>query len=296
MVCALPDGSGRFVAGEDTGQPDPPAGWGVFETDGAQVGRLVTTALTAKPEPYGCTFDAAGRLFTTEMGDAGFGGGNGQLILWFPPYDRFPDPATQRSANACKLATDIGTAAGVAIDAEGRVYVASSSGFRIHRFLPPFPADLDACSARDATGAPLATGVRRETFAWAKPASGLVTYAGLAFGPDGHLYASSVATGRIGALDADGALVRLVLSPDGWLPPLATGTPQGLAFDAAGRLYYADLGLRWKGTSLRPERGRGKVWRIGFSDGVPGAPELVLDDLEFPDGVGILEGALDAPR
>ena len=30
MLCLLPDGSGRFVMGEDTGQPSPPPGWGVI--------------------------------------------------------------------------------------------------------------------------------------------------------------------------------------------------------------------------------------------------------------------------
>ena len=29
-ICSIPDGSGRFVLGEDTGQPTTPAGWGVF--------------------------------------------------------------------------------------------------------------------------------------------------------------------------------------------------------------------------------------------------------------------------
>jgi len=292
MVCALPDGSGRFVAGEDTGQPHPPAGWGVFEPDGRQVGRLVTTATAAKPDPYGCGFDPAGRLFTTEIGDAGFTGGNGQLILWFPPYDRFPDPGSvdATSPNACKLATDIGTAMGVAIDAQGRVYVASSSGFRILRFSPPFPASVAECSARDSTGAPAAPTVQREVFAWAKPASGLLTYSGLAFAPNGNLYAASVATGRIGELDAHGDLVRLVLAPDRWLPPFATGTPQGLAVDAAGSLYYADLALAWRGATLWPGP-NGRVWRIRFQGGAPQAPEEILGGLEFPDGVGVLDAA-----
>ncbi|HSJ98767.1 MAG TPA: hypothetical protein VLC53_16950, partial [Myxococcota bacterium] len=110
MVCALPDGGGRFVAGEDTGQPHPPAGWGVFAADGTQVGRLVASSAARKPDPYGCAFDAQGRLFTTEIGDPGFGpGADGQLVLWFPPYDHFPDPADVDavSANACKIATDV---------------------------------------------------------------------------------------------------------------------------------------------------------------------------------------------
>ena len=303
MVCPLPDGTGRFVAGEDTGQPHPPAGWGVFEANGAQVGKLVATATAELPDPYGCAVDAEGRLFTTEIGDRRFGRGNGQLVLWFPPFDRFPGapgafPATDAtSSNACKLATDLATATGIAIDAQGRVYVAASGGLRVERFSPPFPSGPDAaggCGARDSTGAPLADHVQRDTFAWARPLAGLLTYSGLAFAPNGHLYAASVATGRIAELDANGALVRLVLAPRRWLPPFATGTPQGLAVDASGDLYYADLDLHFGDWSLRPG-GDGKVWRIHFVDGAPQAPEILIRGLEYPDGLGVLPGAL-APR
>jgi sugar lactone lactonase YvrE len=300
MVCALPDGSGRFVAGEDTGQPHPPAGWGVFAPDGSQVGRLVTTSTAHKPDPYGCAFDGQGRLFTTEIGDPGFGPGNGQLILWLPPYDRFPEPpgGDATSTHACKIATDIGTATGVAIDREGRVYVASSSGLRIHRFAPPFPTAADAsggCGARDETGAPMADSVQRETFAWARPQHGLLTFSGLAFAPNGNLYAASVVTGRIGEFDPSGRLVRLVLDSARWLPPHPTGSPQGLAVDGAGTLYYADLGLVWQGTTLRPGA-EGRIWRIRFEAGEPRAPEEVLGGLEYPDGLGVISGALAAPR
>ena len=92
MICALPDGSGRIVAGEDTGQPHPPAGWGVLDRDGRLVGKLVATAAAEVPDPYGCAFARDGRLFTTELGHEGFGTANGQLVLWFPPFDRFPGP------------------------------------------------------------------------------------------------------------------------------------------------------------------------------------------------------------
>jgi sugar lactone lactonase YvrE len=294
MICALPDGSGRFVAGEDTGQPERPAGWGVFAADGAQVGRLVPGSTARVPEPYGCAFDAQGRLFTTEIGDPGFArGAAGQLLLWFPPFDRFPEPAVAdaRSANVCAIATDLGTPSGVAVDREGRVYVASASGFRIHRFLPPFPASLDECTGRDDTGAPLAPDVRRETFAWARPLAGLLTYSGLAFAPHGNLYAASVATGAIGEFTPDGEFVRLVLDPGRWLPGAPTGSPQGLAVDAAGTLYYADLALVWRGGTLRPGPD-GKVWRIRFdAAGAPQPPERVLGGLEYPDGVAVLPAA-----
>ena len=48
VICAIPDGSGRFVLGEDTGQPGVPAGWGVFSADGVQEGKLTATYQTAR--------------------------------------------------------------------------------------------------------------------------------------------------------------------------------------------------------------------------------------------------------
>jgi sugar lactone lactonase YvrE len=301
MICPLPDGSGRFVAGEDTGQPSPPPGWGVFGADGTQVGKLTATYDVPQAEPFGCAFDRQGRLFTTEVGNQDFGPAKGQLILWFPPFDRFPGPpgaypdTDATSENFCKIATDIGTAGGVAIDDAGRVYVASASRFSIQRFSPPFPTSADAaggCGARDRLGSPRADRVQREIFAKRRLRDGLLTYSGLAFAPNGHLYAASVVTGRIGEFDPEGRLVRLVLQSSGWLPPHATGTPQGLAVDAHGTLYYADLDLIRKGLGLRPGPD-GKVWRIRFDDrGAPQAPELVRDGLAFPDGLGVGPGDL----
>ncbi|MDH3707917.1 MAG: hypothetical protein OES57_17765, partial [Acidimicrobiia bacterium] len=70
-ICFVPDGAGRFVAGEDTGQPSPPAGWGVFEADGTQVGKLTATYNVAGAEPFGCEFAPDGTLFTSEVGFQG---------------------------------------------------------------------------------------------------------------------------------------------------------------------------------------------------------------------------------
>ena len=297
MICAFPDGSGRFVAGEDTGQPEIPPGWGVFSPAGVQIGKLTATYHVAQAEPYGCAFDGAGRLFTTEVGNQGFGRPLGQLILWFPPYAAFPGasgshPVTGAvSKNFCKLATDIGTAGAVAVDAKGRVYVASSSRGAILRFSPPFPTSPDAtggCGATDALGSPLAEEVAREVFV-----RGLYTFTGLAFGPDGLLYAASVLTGEIVAIDADGDVVRKILDPTGLLPPIETGHPQGIAFDATGSLYFADLDLVWDFPSLVPGP-NGKLRRIRFdADGRPRPPEILVDGLEFPDGVAVMPDRFD---
>jgi hypothetical protein len=268
QICALPDG--RFACGEDTGQPDPPAGWGVFAPSGEQVGKLTPTYTSSYPEPYGCALDAQGRLLTSEVGDPGFLKSNGQLLLWFPPFGA--------GAGFCRLAGDVGTAGQLAVDAEGRVYLSSASRFRVWRFLPPFPAAAGACGDAPA---------RREALIGPHPSKGLLTYTGVALSPRGTLYVASVLTGRIAEFDLDGKLVRMVLESEDWLPPHATGTPQGLAVGADGTLYYADLDLVWEGWMPGPGPD-GKVWRIRFGpDGAPRAPEVVLRGLAFPDGLAV---------
>ncbi len=284
-ICFIPDGSGRFVAGEDTGQPNPPAGWGVFSADGTQVDKLTATYFTTNPEPHGCEFAPDGTLFTSEVGSQAFGTNDGQLIMWFEGLDSF-----------CKLATDLGTAGGVAVDAAGRVYVAQSSGLTIERFSPPFPTSPDStggCGATDSTGAPAADAVQRETFAAA--GDGMLTFSGIAMAPNGNVYASSVLTGRIAEYDLNGNLVRLLLAPEQSVPPITTGHPQGLAVGGDGTLYYADLDLVGTLPNVGPGPD-GRVWRITFdSDGAPRAPEVVRDGLSFPDGVAIAPGNLETP-
>lgn len=298
IICLLPDGSGRFVLGEDSGQPNPPAGFGVFEKDGRQVGKLTPTYnnQVSNPEPFGCAFDAQGRLFTSDVGDQGFGTPTGQLTVWFPPFDRFPGPpgaypnTNDASTNFCKLAVDVGTAAGVVVDSQGRVYVASASGAQILRFLPPFPTGPDAaggCGATDPQGSPFATVVNREVFA-----TGFI-FSGLALSPAGTLYASSVLTGDIVEYDLDGNLLRALLDPPEALPPIATGNPQSLAVGPDGTLYYADLDLVGTFPALGPGP-NGKVRRLRFdAAGDPLPPEIIRQNLSFPDGVAVLPGDLE---
>jgi outer membrane protein assembly factor BamB len=302
MICALPDGGG-FVLGEDTDQPSPPAGWGIFAPSGTQLGKLTATYFVPGAEPFGCAFAPDGTLFTTEVGAQDFGEANGQLILWFPPYGGFPGPplaypaTDEPSANFCKIATDIGTATGVAVDDQGRVYVASSSGFEILRFSPPFPTGPDAaggCGGVDALGSPVADAVQREVFADSSQGEGMFTFTGLALSAHDTLYAASVLTGRVGEYDLDGHFLRLVVDPPEAIFPTSTGTPQGLAVGGDGTLYYADLDLVGSLPANVDTGPDGKVWRVRFRrNGEPLPPEVVLDGLAFPDGVAVLPGDLE---
>jgi hypothetical protein len=301
QICRIPDGSGRFVAGEDTGQPTPPAGWGVFEADGTQVGKLTATYFVPGAEPHGCAFNKDGNLFTGEVGEQGFATPSGQLIMWFPPFDDFPGPdglypnTNDVSTNFCKIAVDIGTAGAVAIDAQGRVYVAAASQLVVYRFSPPFPTGPDGaggCGSTDGLGSPMADVVNRETII---TPIGISTFAGLAFAPNGNLYASSVLTGQIFEFDTDGNLVRMILDPPDKTLPIPTGAPQDLTVGADGTLYYADLNLVGTLPNVGPGP-NGKVWRIRFdTSNDPLAPEMIRENLAFPDGVGLQPGDLEGP-
>ena len=204
----------------------------------------------------------------------------------------YPNASAQH--NFCKLATDIATAAGVAVDELGRVYVASAREARVRRFLPPFPTGPDAehgCGNTDALGSPLATSVTQETFI--NDIANVPTVTGIARARNGGWYVSSVFTGVIAEYDANGVFLRrLVESPVGSGLPLPNGHPQGIAVDCAGDLYYADLDLTIRPSGIGPGP-NGKVWHVAFDAcGIPQAPEIVKQGLAFPDGLGVLPGNL----
>jgi len=304
QVCFLP-GTRRFIAGEDTGQPDPPPAWGLFELHGdavgelsaTQVGRFVTTfqgppgeeGVPDTADPYGCALLSDGRLVTTDIGNTATGPGTGQLTIWFPPFD-------QGDVDHCKLAVAITTAQGVFVDDNDDVYVASARGSAdpagIYRFRGPFPTSDDAaggCGRTDDTGAPLADAVDVQLFI--SDTDNVPTPNGIVGTPEGTFYVSSIINGVIAEYDASGAFLRRVLQPpDGEMlgpEPYSTGTPLGLALDADGTLYYADLGLIIDGPRIGPGPRTGSTRRIRFVDGAPQAPETLASDLSFPDGVGV---------
>ncbi|MEY4951235.1 MAG: SMP-30/Gluconolactonase/LRE-like region [Pseudomonadota bacterium] len=298
QICFDPDGSHRFIAGEDTNQPNPLQGWGFFQLNGdavgnlsaAQIGKLTPTyqGSVDNAENYGCGFLADGRLVTSDVGDEATGPANGQLILWFPPFD-------SREVRYCKLDVSIGTAGGIWVDAQDRVYVTSARGEPgVYRYDPPFPTSNDAsggCGKVDVTGAPLADSVRKTRVI--PTDANILTPNAVAPAPDGGFYVSSVINGVIAQYDSNYAFVRRVLEPPAGETlgpvPFSTGTPLGIGVDSRGTLYYADIGVVVDSSGIGPGRKTGTMRKIAFVKGEPQPPVTMQSGLDFPDGIGILE-------
>lgn len=299
QICFFPDGSGRFIAGEDTGQPDPPAGWGIFQLTGTglgdleaeQIGKLTPTYQDgAEPENYGCGVLSDGRMVTTDLGGQAPGDpGNGQFIVWF-------GEAEGTDQTYCKVDVGIATAQSLLVGPDDEVYVVSArpptSGVWRYTDLPTSADAAGGCGDTDGTGAPLADSARREQVL-APGENDVLSPAGIAPAPEGGFYLSSVITGVINEYDADWGFVRTILAPPegeaiGADTSLSTGTPLGIGVTPDGTIYYADIGIvNDPANGFGPGDGTGAVRRIRFVDGEPRRPETVAEGKSFPDGIGI---------
>jgi hypothetical protein len=307
-----------FIAGEDTGQESGQTveggqGWGYFELHGdhvgeftwEQVGKLDPTYNNTadNPENYGCGYLSDGRLLTSDVGDQQpQSGANGQLIVWFPPFDRTDVPY-------CKVDVTIPTAGQILVE-DDRVFVGAQrpdfadpvgnpGGIYLYEGDWPTSDDADGgCGRQDPNGSPLVDEGRVERSVFIRAGHPfLATPSAVVRAPAGGYYASSVFDGKISEFDADGGFVRpiLVPSPTNPVPPYDTGTPFGLGIDRNGTLYYADIGIVL-GPPPGPGNGNGHLRRITFdADGNPSDPEVIDAGLAFPDGIGILEVPVAAP-
>lgn len=263
--CLLPGGAGNYVLGEDTGQPVVRPGWGIFSPDGTFLAKITLPPRdgeTRAGDPIGCAVDADGRLFGTAIGTPG--GPDGQLVVFFPP-----DYQT-----GCTLDAGLRTPGIMTIDDAGNVYVPESGPpGRVQRFAPPFPADAIECGNVVPSKSPF--------IAYTDAVASL----GVARNAAGHFFVSQVVglggkPSGIREHAADGTFIRELFPVGDW------GNPAGMAFDAAGTLYYADLGLN---EQMEDVAGAGTVRRIAFDgEGRPHEPELVRRGLSFPDGLAVL--------
>lgn len=292
QICFLDDRT--FIAGEDTGQPVEPPGWGIFTLDGddigeftaTQIGKLLPTYQPAdsQPEMFGCGVLADGRVVLTDVGNQATGPATGQLLLFFPPVAGDVSSYAGEITDHCKLDIEIATAQQIAVDGDS-VLVAAARGPGVSRY-SDLPTTLDEC--RGAEPHPVA----RELFI--DPADGALGITnGIVRSPAGGWYVSSVFTGVINEYDAAGAFVREILRPPAGealgAEPFSTGTPNGLAVTGDGTLWFADLGIVVRDDgSIGPGPERGTVRVIRFDDGEPRPPEIIDDGLRFPDALGVL--------
>jgi hypothetical protein len=296
-----------LVSGEDTQQPDPPAGWGIFELTGDRVGELALRRRVARlvptyqetadgPDNYGCGVLSDGRIVTSDIGNQAGGAANGQLIIWFPPF-------TGEAVSFCKLDLHLATGQGIFVDADDNLYLNSprtaaepdATAAGIFKYSPPFPTSNDArggCGRVDNLGSPLADAIQKERVL-AAPDHGLSTPSGITGGPNRHFYVASVISGVINEYDANWQYVQTVLRPPAGdristTSTYSTGTPLGLTVDADGTLYYADIGIIIRSGGPGPGDHLGTLRRITFNDDhSPNPPETIADNLQFPDGVGL---------
>jgi hypothetical protein len=299
QICFFPNGR-TFIAGEDTGQPDPVQGWGIFRMRGNRVGELTAKQIgklqptyqgaSDNAENYGCGILSDGRMVTTDLGGQQPGDpGNGQFIVWFGE----PEGTDQ---TYCKVDVEVATAQSILVGPDDEVYVVSArpptSGVWRYTGLPTSADAAGGCGGTDATGAPMADSVTKEQVL-APGQNGILSPAGIAASPDGGYYVSSVITGVINEYDGDWAFVRTILAPEegeeiGADESLSSGTPLGIGVDPDGTVWYADIGIvNDPEDGFGPGDGTGKVRRIRIVDGEPQPPEIVDEGLAFPDGIGV---------
>jgi hypothetical protein len=323
QICVAPDGH-HIITGEDTVLPpaggsgsshDPRiAGWGYFEIAGSslgsitahQVGKLAPEAgtgpgYTGDPDNYGCGFLDANRLVTTAIGNTLPGQpANGQLFLWFGPFDtgfrQEAEPSGVRffvgEVDHCQIDDTLATAGGIAVDPNGDVYVATNrpdgngKPGGVWRFRGRFPSSMAECTPDF-----LARNVHRTLivpFLKKLPADlRAPTPSAVVISPDDTLYVSSVFTGTVSEFTKAGNWVRDIYPLSPITPPTGpTGnTPYGLATTADGTLWIADLGIVLNG----PVNGQGSLVKVRFdaNRNPKLLGETVRKRLTFPDGLGV---------
>ena len=337
QICVSPD-QRHVITGEDTVVPpagpgggdggsshDPRiAGWGYFAIEGDALGELAITqegklapeagtgpGYAGDPDNYGCGFLDPERLFTTAIGNTLPGEeANGQLFLWFGPFDNGFRTETDATSGVqffvgevghCQIDDTLATAGGIAVDSNGDVYVATNRPTEIPggdpgsvwRYSGTWPTSLEQCTpeflAANITKTrvlPMLDGLPADVRA--------PTPSAVVLSPVGTLYVSSVFSGTVAEYAKDGTWIRDIfpLSPITPASGPTTQTPFGMAVTADGSLWIADLGI----AVAQPAPGEGSVIRVPFTDDTP-TPlgETVRDGLTFPDGLGVYRPAAAAP-
>jgi hypothetical protein len=140
----------------------------------------------------------------------------------------------------------------------------------------------------------VASGIRSALLV-AAGANGLSAPAAVALTADGKGFvATSPPDGVIDQYDLSGHFVGTILAPPAGeqlgATPRAGGTPQGVAVNADGAVFYTDPGLLKSGNgTIAPGLRVGSLRRIVVKGGKAGTPQVVNRQLPAPDGLGIFD-------
>jgi len=153
------------------------------------------------------------------------------------------------------------------------------------KYSPPFPSSAADCSNPDHL---VTTPPTKTVF----PTPGELTPAAIVRVPGtDHLYIDSVLLpgtpgtggGIINEYDANGVFVRTIVQN---VPPGTLLNPLGMDVGSDGTLYYAELNLN---SDL--STGCGRVSMVRFVSGVPQPPQVLGQNLSFPDGVTVVDSS-----
>lgn len=203
------------------------------ETAFVDVGQVVATGLHQVDNPV---FDLEGHLYVT------YSGARGEHV----PVSIY---RIRRDGSREPFVTGIVNPTSMARDPQGRLYVSSRFDGTVHRILPDGRTELVAsdlgvaCGLAFAPDGTLFVGDRSGTIFAVSPHGRTTTFATLppsvaafhlTLGPDAALYATGPTLAPRDAVYRIDSAGRVEVIYDGF------GRPQGLAFDAEGRLYVVE--------------------------------------------------------
>ena len=290
--CTVTRRGSPFFVGKD------PDGWGVFRLNGKWSRVHIhtawpgfdTTPLGTDPgtppqgnaDPQGCVFDAQGNMYGNDVGTGDptnmDPSREGALIVFFPgPRHRYD--------TYCFLDKGLKQAGMPAMDESGNIYVAETGMGMMWKYSPPFPASVADCPGADhlVTTAPTKTMF---------PTPGEPTPAAIVRVPGtDHWYIDSVLLpgvpgsggGIINEYDANGVFVQTIVQN---VPPGTLLNPLGMDVGSDGTLYYAELNL-----NADTSTGCGRVSMVRFVGGTPQAPQVLGQNLSFPDGITVIDSS-----